>query len=129
MYDGSYFYRLMDAGGRFNKMHLSSVPVWTPFGILLFLAALVLVVDIAFSKTENPARRARIFLLLSALFITMGVLVLPGAVRIHHTTIVYPFPHVLIAAAVMALWRRRPKFRVSADGVWKGGGPCWSSCW
>jgi len=110
MYDGSYFYRLMDVGGRFDKMHLASVPVWTPFGIVVVLAALVLVVDIAFSKTENPARRPRIFLLLSALFITMGVLVLPGAVRIHHTTIVYPFPQVIIAAGVMAIWRRRPKF-------------------
>jgi hypothetical protein len=33
-------------------------------------------------------------------------LILPGAVRIHHTTLVYPFPHLLIAAAAMVLWNR-----------------------
>jgi hypothetical protein len=32
-------------------------------------------------------------------------LILPGAVRIHHTTLVYPFPHLLIAAAGAALWQ------------------------
>jgi hypothetical protein len=30
---------------------------------------------------------------------------LPGAVRIHHTTLVYPFPHLIIAAAAVSLWR------------------------
>jgi len=106
MYDGSYFYRLMAAGGRFDKLHLAAAPVWTPFGIVVFMAALALVVDIGFTRTENPARRAKTFLLVSASLITLGVLVLPGAVRIHHATLVYPLPHVVIAAGVMTAWRR-----------------------
>ena len=56
-----------------------------------------------FSTKENPARRIKVFLLLSAAFVTLGVLILPGAVRIHHTTLVYPFPHLLIAAAAVTL--------------------------
>ncbi len=104
MYDGSYFYRLMDAGGNFDKMYQSPSPVWTPFGIIVLLAVLVLVADVIFSAKENPARRTKIFLLLAGAFVTLGVLILPGAVRIHHTTLVYPFPHLLIAAAAMVVW-------------------------
>jgi 4-amino-4-deoxy-L-arabinose transferase-like glycosyltransferase len=104
MYDGSYFYRLMDAGGVFDKMYQVPSPVWTPFGIVVLLAALILIADVIFSAKENPARRTKIFLLLAAAFVTLGVLILPGAVRIHHTTLVYPFPHLLIAAAGVSLW-------------------------
>src|ERR1035438_6008048 len=89
----------------FDKMYLSPSPVWTPFGIVVLIAALVLLVAVLSGK-ENPARRAQIFLLLSAGFVTLGALILPGAVRIHHTTMVYPFPHLLIAAAAVAVWNR-----------------------
>ncbi len=109
MYDGSYFYRLMNAGGPFDKMNLAPAPVWTPFGIVVLLAAGFLVVDIIYSKLEDSARATKIFLLLSTIFITVGLLILPEAVRIHHTIMVYPFPHLLIAAAVVTIWRRRPK--------------------
>ena len=121
MYDGSYFYRLMDAGGRFDRMYLASPPVWTPLGIVAIIAILILVVDIALSPKENPARAARMFLLLSAVFITLGLLVLPGAIRVHHTIIVYPFPQALIAAAVMVIWRRRPKFSLQRPAGWLAG--------
>ncbi|HEY1490833.1 MAG TPA: hypothetical protein VGF90_07320 [Verrucomicrobiae bacterium] len=104
MYDGSYFYRLMDAGGVFDKMYQAPSPVWTPFGIVVFLAVLILLADVIFSAKENPARRIKFFLLLATTFVTLGVLILPGAVRIHHTTLVYPFPHLVIAAAAMTVW-------------------------
>jgi Dolichyl-phosphate-mannose-protein mannosyltransferase len=109
MYDGSYFYRLMDTGGLFDKMYQAPSPVWTPFGIIFLAAVLILTADVVFSAKENLARRTRIFLLLSAAFVTPGVLILPGAVRIHHTTLVYPFPHLIIAAATMSLWHHRWK--------------------
>jgi hypothetical protein len=109
MYDGSYFYRLMDAGGRFDKMYQSPSLVWTPFGIVFLLAVLILLADVIFSAKENPARRNKIFLLLSAAFVTLGVMILPGAVRIHHSTLVYPFPHLLIAAAAVSLWNHQWK--------------------
>jgi hypothetical protein len=109
MYDGSYFYRLMDVGGLFDKMYQAPSPVWTPFGILVLLAALILAADVIFSAPENPARRTKLFLLLAAALVTLGVLILPGAVRIHHTTLVYPFPHLLIAAAAVSLWNHQWK--------------------
>jgi 4-amino-4-deoxy-L-arabinose transferase-like glycosyltransferase len=113
MYDGSYFYRLMDVGGVFDKMYQSPSPVWTPFGVVVLLAVLVLLADVILSAQENPARKTKIFLLLAAAFVTLGVLILPGAVRIHHTTLVYPFPHLLIAAAAMTLWQRPWKISLS----------------
>jgi hypothetical protein len=109
MFDGSYFYRLMDVGGVFEKMYEAPSPVWTPFGIVVLTAVLILIADIIFSAKENPARRTKIFLLLSGAFVTLGVLILPGAVRIHHTTLVYPFPHLIIATAAVALWNRQWK--------------------
>src|SRR5271154_6926415 len=109
MYDGSYFFRLMDAGGLFDKMYQSPSPVWTPFGIVVLLAVLILIADVIFSAKENSARRVKVFLLLSGAFVTLGILILPGAVRIHHTTLVYPFPHLLIAAAVVDVWQRTRK--------------------
>jgi hypothetical protein len=105
MFDGSYFYRLMDAGGVFDKMYQAPSPVWTPFGIVVVIAVLILLANVIFSAKENPAPRTKIFLLLSAAFVTLGVFILPGAVRIHHTTLVYPFPHLLIAAAVVTVCR------------------------
>jgi hypothetical protein len=106
MYDGSYFYRLMDVGGVFDKMYQVPSPVWTPFGIIVLLAVLVLMADVIFSAKADSGRRTKVFLLLSALFVTLDVLILPGAVRIHHSTLVYPFPHLLIAAAAVSLWNR-----------------------
>lgn len=109
MYDGSYFYRLMDVGGVFDKMYLAPSPVWTPFGIVAIIAALILLADILLFTSQNSQRPLKVFILLSALFITVGALILPGAVRIHHTTMVYPFPHLLIACACVAVWQNRWK--------------------
>jgi hypothetical protein len=101
-------------------MYQAPSPVWTPFGIVVLLAVLVLVADVIISAPENPARRTKMFLALSAAFVTLGVLVLPGAVRIHHTTLVYPFPHLLIAASAVALWNnsgRTPLLRRVSRGL------------
>ena len=114
MYDGSYFYRLMDAGGMFDKMYATSAAVWTPFGIIAAIAAIILLVDIASASREDRLRPAKSFILLAALFISIGALILPGAVRIHHTTLVYPFPHLLIASACAAVWRGPWKKRLTA---------------
>ncbi len=110
MYDGSYFYRLMDAGGMFDKMYLAPSPVWTPFGIVAVFSALVLIAAIRRSNLENPQRWTHQFLLWSAALVTLGALALPGAVRIHHTTMVYPFPHLIIAAAAVVIWNSSWKF-------------------
>ncbi|HEX5398979.1 MAG TPA: hypothetical protein VFY06_08015 [Verrucomicrobiae bacterium] len=106
MYDGSYFYRLMDAGGLFDKMYEFPPPVWTPFGALLLAAAGVWLAGGRRPASDDPNRRTGMFLILATGFVTLGVLILPGAVRIHHATLVYPFPHLIIAVCVVSLWKQ-----------------------
>lgn len=109
MYDGSYFYRLMDAGGVFGRMYQGASPVWTPLGIAVALAVIVLAGDVLLAPPESQLRRTKAYLLLATGFISLGALLLPGAVRIHHTTLVYPFPHLLVAAACVSVWDSRWK--------------------
>jgi len=108
MYDGSYFWRLMDAGGRFKHMFENSSAGWSPFGLALLVAAVFLVVEVKRHFRTDSQCRLLAFLLLSALFITMGFLLLPGANRIHHALLVYPFPHLIITVALVRLWQRKP---------------------
>jgi hypothetical protein len=100
MYDGSYFYRLMDAGGLFEKMYETRSPVRSLLGIAVVVAGAALVIF----GLRKASQRDVLFLLLAALGSTLGVLVLPGAVRLHHSILAYPFPHLLIALAVVMAW-------------------------
>ena len=104
MYDGSYFFRLMDAGGRFDLMFASACPVWSPFGLVVVLSGILLATGIVRRTGEAAERQRRAFLLLSLVLITGGVFLFPGTVRIHHHVAVYPFPHLIIVAAIIMLW-------------------------
>jgi hypothetical protein len=108
MYDGSYFWRLMDTGGRFEQIFEVSSAVWSPFGLVLLLASGFLVMEVARHFRTDPQCRLLAFLLLSALFTTGGFLLLPGAKRIHHALLIYPFPHLIVTAALVRLWRGKP---------------------
>jgi Dolichyl-phosphate-mannose-protein mannosyltransferase len=105
MLDGSYFYRLMEHGGDFRGMFSTPSPVWSPFGLVFALAFLLLAVFALRSWRHGTPDRTVAFLLLATALILAGTALLPGAVRLHHWTLVYPFPHLMIAAAVMRLWR------------------------
>ena len=107
MYDGSYFYRLMNAGGLFDKMYQTRAPVFAPLGIALILAASYLMFFRVHSYFGGATGNAAAFPILAAVFITIGIFLTPGAVRIHHIVLVYPFPHLVVAMAVERLWRRR----------------------
>ena len=104
MYDGSYFYRLMDVGGLFEKMHEGGSPVHSLFSTGLLLAIAVIVIFGLRKRSPHLLRRNALFLILAALFTTIGALLLPGAVRLHHTVLVYPFPQLLVALAVVMAW-------------------------
>jgi hypothetical protein len=106
MYDGSYFYRLMKAGGLFDKMYDHPSAVWTPFGVLVGLAIVILAVSAARGFRARALARTELFLVLVPLVATAGVFLLPDAVRIHHALLVYPFPHLAVAAAVGLLWSK-----------------------
>jgi hypothetical protein len=105
MYDGSYIRRLMEVGGRFDLMYREPAAVWSPFGLIVILAAVALAVGIVRAKRERSELRLAMFVLLSLILLTVGALLLPGAVKMHHTTLVYPFPHLAIALAVVMLWK------------------------
>jgi hypothetical protein len=106
MGDGSYFYRLMAAGGRFDTMCQVPSAAWTPFSVVLAAAAVALAAGVLRRDGEEKARRLSLFLLLTTVFVTAGVLLLPGAVRLHHALLVLPFPHLIIAAALVGGWQR-----------------------
>jgi hypothetical protein len=108
MYDGSYFYRLMDAGGLFDRMYQAPAPVFAPVGIACLLAA----ASLLFSSSRKKA----VFPLLAILFITIGLFLLPGAVRIHHMVLVYPFPHLVVALAVARFWPGRRRAEPGSAG-------------
>jgi hypothetical protein len=105
MYDGSYFYRLMGVGGVFQNMFQKGPYIWEPFGVAFLSAGVLLVAGLMWARWPKPFRQATAFLVFSAVLVTSGVLLLPGAVRMHHSVLVYPFPHILIAMALMLLWR------------------------
>jgi dolichyl-phosphate-mannose-protein mannosyltransferase len=105
MLDGTYFYRLMEQGGQFGRMYSTPALFRSPFGLLAAAAFAFLAVEAARRWRHAPDRPA-IFLLLSTALILLGTAFLPGAVRIHHWTLVYPLPHLLLAAAATRAWRR-----------------------
>jgi len=106
MYGGSYFYRLMDAGGLFNEMYAQPSPTHSLFGFVFVSAALLLAM-IGISTHEREERRLGGFLLAGFALTTTGIFLLPGAVRIHHAVLAFPFPQLIIATAAIHLWQRK----------------------
>ncbi|HEY5345544.1 MAG TPA: glycosyltransferase family 39 protein, partial [Verrucomicrobiae bacterium] len=106
MYDGTYFYRMLDVGGLFNKMASVAPPFWTPLGIVFIAAFIVLLVQVFRARARDEDRRVRIFLLLAAVLTTLGVFMLPRAVRIYHAVLALPFAHLIIVVAGVSLWRK-----------------------
>lgn len=108
MYDGSYYHRIMESGGVFERMHHVRSAVWTPLGLIVAVALVVLAVMAGSRRLPSAGRRAARFVLAAAVLITVGDLLVPGAVRLHHASVVYPFPHLAVAMAALALWERVP---------------------
>jgi len=111
MFDGSYFQRLMLCGGAFPRLfevegaaHGWLLPVFA-LGVLVLAGAW-------WARTRR--NDVEIFLLLTALLTMLGVLLLPGAVRIHHAMNVLPFPQLVVAAAAVRLWKMAGHARVVA---------------
>ena len=105
MYDGSHFYRLMNVGGVFERMYDGAAGPRALLGIALIIALFVF----AFVFDKQPAKARRVlFLIVAALLITLGVFLLPDAVRIHHAVLVFPLPQLIIAAVASLFWNSRP---------------------
>ena len=111
MYDGSYVFRLMNLGGtdrRLDMLFAPSCPVWSAFGWVVILSGIVLVLRLVRGGGTAAERQRSAFLLLGLALVTGSVFLLPGAVHIYHQAAVYPFPHLIVIAAIIMLWQKSP---------------------
>lgn len=115
LYDGSYFYRLMDVGGLFDKMYDQSAHTFIPLLLILVIAFAGAVL-----LRDKHRLRAIGFLLTAWGLTTAGVLLLPGAVRIHHAILAFPLPQLIVVTAFSFLWNdpgRRPVRTIAATAL------------
>ena len=106
LYDGSYIDRLMSCGGLFGEMYKHSSNAHSLLWLVLPIAMVLLLLICIFPQSSKE-RRVAGCLLLGFLLTTAGVFVMPGAVRIHHAVVAYPFSQLIIAAACTFIWQRR----------------------
>jgi 4-amino-4-deoxy-L-arabinose transferase-like glycosyltransferase len=106
LYDGSYIERLMSCGGLFGEMYKHSSSAHSLLWLVLPIAMVLLLVICIFPQSSKE-RRVAGCLLLGFVLTTVGVFVMPGAVRIHHAILAYPYPQVIIAAVCTFLWQRK----------------------
>jgi hypothetical protein len=84
----------------------------TALGIAVLVACILFGV-LAYRKQIVRAR-AVMFLIVGALLITLGVFLLPDAVRIHHAVLVFPIPQLILAALVIFAWKISIPLRITA---------------
>jgi len=102
LYDGSYFYRLINVGGVFERMFAEPVG-WPPmFGAAVLVAGSLFAAR-AIRNRSDRSTRTGVFLFVAIALSTLGVILLPRAIRIHHAVVVYPLPQLIIALAAGAL--------------------------
>ncbi len=106
LYDGSYIERLMSSGGLFGEMYKHSSNAHSLLWVVL-PSAMVSLLVIGIFPQRSKERRVAGCLLVGFVLTTAGIFLMPGAVRIHHAILAYPFPQVIIAATCTFLWQRR----------------------
>jgi uncharacterized membrane protein len=97
LYDGSYFYRIMSAGSVSDGMFSERLDFQPILGAAVVAAGIALVAKSLRNGSDTTSARVGLFLVLAAVLVTLGVILLPGAVRIHHAVLVYPLPQLIIA--------------------------------
>ena len=112
MYDGSHFYRLMNVGGVFERTYDGAGGPKAAIGIAVVIACVFFGV-LAYRKQIARAR-AVVFLIVAALMVTLGVFLLPDAVRIHHAVLVFPIPQLILAALAAMAWNISAPIRTIA---------------
>jgi hypothetical protein len=107
--DGSYFQRLILAGGRFEALPEVSEALAGPgLAVLAACVAGLLVVLIRERVADRwgPRSQAQAFVVLCLILTLAGLLLTPRAVRVHHYLNAWPFPQLTLAVAFTELWRR-----------------------
>jgi hypothetical protein len=101
--DGSYFDRLMRSGGSFDRMFGVEGAAAGPFLAIYGLAIAFLTLRLVVRGRRAAPGFGPAFVLATAWLASLGILLTPRAVRIHHVLGVYPFPQLVVAAAVADL--------------------------
>lgn len=99
--DGSYFLRLMRAGGRFDVLFAEPAPRGG-----LGLAAAVAALGLGAALLRRRAPRGSAFVLVCGGLTLALLLLAPGAARAHHVMNAWPFPHWILALGLLGLWGR-----------------------
>ncbi len=113
--DGSYFHRLMLSGGDFLTLAEVAGAARSP-AVLAFAVAWLGLVAASRRPGGLERPRATALLLVATAAIFAALLLLPRAVRIHHTLNAWPLPQLVIALALGEL-ARRGGARTLAAGV------------
>ena len=103
MYDGSYFYRLMESGGLFANMYAQPATIHSLFGLFI-VSGIVALIVIALRRRRTNEGRIAGFLVVGFGLTTVLVFFIPGGVRIHHVAQVYPLPQLILAAGSTFIW-------------------------
>ena len=112
MYDGSHFYRLMNAGGVFERMYDGAAGPRAAMGIVVVMACILF--GVLACRKQIPRTRAIVFLTVATLLITLGVFLMPDAVRIHHAVLAFPLPQLIVAALSAAARKTSAPLRTLA---------------
>jgi len=107
--DGSYFQKLILAGGSFERMFDPSRGVQGLLGLAFLVGSGGLCVWLWRERRRGQPRPVETFVLLAAWLIAIGLLLTPRAVRIHHALNLYPFPHIVVAVACVRLGAGRSR--------------------
>ena len=104
--DGSYFHRLMLAGGSFDRLREVSDAASSPFGWIFAAAWAGLAARTALHWRRGAPDRPSLFALLATLVTLLLLLATPRAARIHHVLNVQPLPQLVVALALarLAAW-------------------------
>ena len=103
--DGSYFHRLMLAGGSFESLSDVEGAASGLFAPALAGSVILLAWRLATRRPWQRAERAVAFALATLALSFAALLLVPRAVRIHHVLNAAPFPQIVVAAAFADLWR------------------------
>ncbi len=122
MFDGSYFDRLMRAGGNFEHMWEKPAAFRTPWGLVVAAALAVLARAALRARPDGSRDRLARFVLLGCLSVLVALWAEPNASFLHHWTVAYPFPHLAVAIAAVRLLEAPPEGRVAAAGARRAAG-------
>jgi hypothetical protein len=107
--DGSYFQRLMLAGGRFEVLPDVPGSASGPAPAALAVCSLLLLCLLGRERLRGrwcAPRPAQAFAVLCLVFSLAGLLLTPRAVRIHHYLNAWPFPQLVLSIALVEIWQR-----------------------